>query len=45
MAGGFNFRLMDDPKGEVRSSLRTLSNNMLWEGQQEKHALLLYMHK
>ena len=44
MAGGFNFRMMDDPKGEVSSTLHTLANNMLLKGQQEKLALLLYIY-
>ena len=45
MAGAFNFRMMIDPKREEKSSLRTLANNILWERQQEKHALPLYIHK
>ena len=44
MAGGFNFRMMDAPKGDVSSTLRTLASNMLWKGQQEKLALLLYIY-
>ena len=44
MAGGFNFRMMDDPKGEVSSTLRTLASSMLWKDQQEKLALLLYIY-